>query len=370
MEDNSADFVFERVLTNVSDISTPGHIISSFPSQHHHIVYERILFLPEDFLVELENAVIAYDPEHGKERLYGVGKRFGYRFASLFDPDVSDVAKSIYTVFRYLETLYAEKVEIRSIDVARKTINIYAKNLVVTDRNDMGYVLPIGGCGGIWAYLFNDYTLECSHKKLSDTEVEVAMGPADELRSAGFDVITCSDMPDKLDWDLYKMHNTSSGGVPYDYYSMERFMNSGVIAYKRGDMEIRKARLVSIELSLLFSIENRFGMEEVSGSAYKIFSRLAESVDARKDPYGFLAKFFTALGFGRVSTIGAKGKTIFNFSGYPWMSEKYEDSDFSFVKGAITGFLDKTTGAGNSVCATSHTMQNNSFILTIEVSRG
>ena len=149
MEDNSADFVFERVLTNVSDISTPGHIISSFPSQHHHTIYERILFLPEDFLVALENEVVAGDAAHGKERLYEVGKRFGYRFASLFDPDTSDVRKAIYTVFRYIETLYAEKVEIRSIDVGKKTVHIYAKNLVVTDRNDMGYVLPIGGCAGI-----------------------------------------------------------------------------------------------------------------------------------------------------------------------------------------------------------------------------
>ncbi|MCL5427636.1 MAG: hypothetical protein M1321_00425 [Candidatus Marsarchaeota archaeon] len=367
MDDDSADFVFERVLTNVSDISTPGHIISTFPSPRHSIVYERIIFLPEDFFVELEGAVIEHDRRHGRERLYEVGKQFGYRFTSLFDPDTKDVGKSIYTVFRYLETLYAEKVEIRSIDLAKKTIHIYAKNLVVTDRNDMGYVLPIGGLGGIWSYLFNDYTMECSHRKLSDTEVEIVMGPPEELRSLGLEVMTSLNAPESLDWDSYKIHNAAGHDAHGEYLSMERFMSSGVIAYERGDMEIKKARLVSIELSFLFSIEDRFSDDEVFSSSYNVFSKLAESVGEHGDPYRFLAKFFTALGFGRVMTIGRGDRMIFNFSGYPWASEKQEESGFGFVRGAIVGFLDGSTGAKNGVGPVSHSMLDNSFMLTIEV---
>ncbi len=367
MDENSADFILERVLTNVSDIGTPGHIISSFPSMSRHMVYERILFLPEDFLVAIEKTVIAEDPENGRSRLYSTGKQFGHVFASLFDPDMSDIKKSIYVVFRYLETLYAEKVEIRNIDLSNRTIHIYAKNLVVTNRDGMGYILPIGGCAGIWAYLFNDYTLECSHRKLSDTEVEVVMGPADALRSAGLEIITSDDRPKSIDWDMYKIYNTPKNVVPYDYFSMEKFMKSGVIAYKRGDMEIKKARLVSIELSFLYSIEDRFSANEVQGSAYSTFSALADASGSMKDPHGFIAKFFTALGFGRVNTIVAKDRIIFNFSGYPWSSESYENSGFNFIKGAILGFLDRSTGKKNIIGATSHTVIDNSFILTIEI---
>ena len=178
-----ADFFFERVLTKTSQIATAGYIYSNFPKLDGSSAFERVVFLPETFFISLEMAVVNNLGERGKDNLYSIGKAFGYRFASLLSLPREDVGGSVSSIFRFLETLYAEKINVTLLDEKKKVLTLYTNDLAITSKDKMGYILTVGGCAGIWCYLVKDYAIECSVNIISENEIELVCGPISELTS-------------------------------------------------------------------------------------------------------------------------------------------------------------------------------------------
>lgn len=367
-EDSNADFFFERILTKISKIDVPGYISSDFITFEGRKAFERIVFMPEDFFIRLENLIIAKYGEGGKRELYCIGKRFGYRFASIFQFSRREIANSVSMIFRFLETLYAEKINITDLDVQGKTLTLYTKNLAVTSKNGMGYVLTVGGCAGIWGYLTEDYSLDCSVRKISAEEYELKSAPKNELVSDNLKGCEYRDYSLDIDEEDYMSYNSKHGEGHGDEFSMTKLMELGFVSYNKGKMNLLgpENRLVSVEIFLLFEMEKRLDKDVIFNASYDCFYQLGRATKKQIDSYLFISQILTALGFGIVSTIKDGSKTLFNFSGYPWLSKNCENTNFSIVKGVIKGFIDGNTGIQHNFDTVAAKSVDKNFILTIE----
>lgn len=368
MTDHSvANFFLERILTNVTRINEPGYLTSSFPTIEGQSIFERMFFIPESFFVNLENEISQSYP-NGKSKLYSIGKKFGYRFASILKLSKKDPITSASSVFRFLQTIYADKISIIECDPKSKKFILETKNLAITSKNGMGYILTVGGCAGIWDYLTNDYSVECSVKKESDTDYQLICAPDYILKNLGLDIFKCDSMPEHIETSEYKSYNTFKNDEQSsdNNFHIKKMIETQLLTYENGNMEIAKHRIILVEISLLHEIENTLDRNTIYNAAYGCFYELGK--DLGKYGYGvsFLSEILTSFGFGIVTVIVEKNNTKLNFSGYPY-TPGFNTNTYSLIRGLISGYIDGNSGNKITSCSVSSKFYNNSLVLSIGV---
>ena len=367
----SADFFFERVLTKTSQIATGGYIYSNFPKLDGSSAFERVIFLPETFFINLEMAVVNNLGERGKNKLYGIGKAFGYRFASLLSLPREDVRGSVSSIFRFLETLYAEKINVTLLDEKKKVLTLYTEDLAITSKDKMGYILTVGGCAGIWCYLIKDYAIECSINIISESEIELVCAPISELKSKKLEILKSRSVaPIELDNILYKQQNMpDKSSQDRSLFSMSKLIDAGLVNYHQGKMSLTfsDTRLLPVEISLLSEIESNIETELVLESAQKCFFDIGCRLEKQPDPEEYIAQLLTAFGFGIVEVINSsEGGIVFNFRGYPFISQLKLRLYFAVVKGIILGFC-SSCGKEYKVNSSYTKELSNSLIVSLDV---
>ena len=366
------DFFFKRILTKVSNISLPGYITSSFPTVEGQTAFERIVMIPESFYILLEKLAYKKNGAEGQKHLYAIGKQFGYRFAGLLRVSKSDTFVSAVTIFKFLATLYAEKIDVITADGKTKTLILDTKNLAITAKTGGGYILTIGGCAGVWAYINSDYTLECCAKHVKRDIYKLITAPLAKLKSENMSNIIISDdkssVQIEVDTASYKKYN-STIQQNKDHYNITKLIEQGTIKYVNGSLSFSKlgTRLLSTEISLISAIETYLEEDLVFDASYDCFYELGGSLEKLENPYLFVSELLTALGFGIVTVIFEGRALLLNFSGYPWISKNNLHTGFNIIQGFVSGFIEGNQKIKVKTKEYSSQISDEKFVVTLKV---
>ncbi|MFH1442398.1 MAG: hypothetical protein ABIG96_00015 [Candidatus Micrarchaeota archaeon] len=326
----------------------------------------RNVFIPESFFLKLEKEVGDKVPD-GKEKLYALGKKFGYRFSVLNGFPRNDPAISAGIIFKFFETLYAEKISVET-DVGKKTMRLKTDGMAITRRGGGGLMVTVGGAAGIWAYLLNDYTMECAVKNGLGCEYEFVAGPVEILATDIGTVLRCDELPEFKDHGTYVRMNSPPQAIPPAAFNMQKLMQTGLFTYKEGELRfaISETRFVPVEIYLLYETERLFPEELVFGAAKESFMEIGKLVKQQKEPVNFISQMLGAFGFGITQVEGEVEKAI-TFKGYPWMDTDLQRANYALVRGAIEGFLEGNTGRKFSTSKAKVKASGNLFYLSIQV---
>ncbi|MFH0971757.1 MAG: hypothetical protein V1835_04285 [Candidatus Micrarchaeota archaeon] len=365
------DFFFLRIIApGLFRIDIPGYVIGRFSllGLMNNYIFARNVFIPETFFENLEAEVIKKQGEEGKNALYRIGKQFGFRFAELYHTSRGDIPRSMAAITHFFETLYAEKIE-SSIDLNEKMLTLLTEDMAVTRKDGGGYCLTIGGCAGIWAYLIDDYTVECTIRKTSDRRYEFKSAPSPILAVKGSgDLIICNEKPKAHSFDAYKLHNSPPFKIPSSALNMQKLMQTELFTLNKSELDfaITDNRFVPVELFVLFEIERIFDEETVYRAAHDSFRDIGSKVK-HQNPLMFISEILTAFGFGIADMLGEGNERIIIFHGYPWLDMQYEKTDFAVLKGAITGFLEGVTKRKYRIIQVQSGMAGNKFEVRVTV---
>ncbi|MFA6329981.1 MAG: hypothetical protein WCX64_04865 [Candidatus Micrarchaeia archaeon] len=362
------NFFVQRILMpRVFQIDIPGYVIGKFYSIEGQSVFARNLFFTETMFVNLEKRVIQEEGDAGRSKLYSLGKKFGHRFSTINRFPRGYLSSSISIIFRFFETLYAEKID-GSIVNGKKLI-LKTRGLAVTRKNGGGFITNVGGCAGIWAYLLDDYSVECLIQKVSDSEYDLISAPRDMLQKEGLKFFTCDEKPFYPSDVSYRRYNMPPKALPRGAFSMRKLMETGLFSYKEGELRfaISDTRFVPVEISLLFELERAFAFEVLYGATYDSFKELGQSVEQKMDSFTFIAQMLSAFGFGNVDLMKDGTSVAFNFRGYPWVSTETEKTNYAIISGAILGFLDGNSKNQYEIKSLSSGLSINVFIVTVVV---
>jgi hypothetical protein len=367
--DRVKDFFIKNILIpKVFRIDIPGYVAGKFYTIEGQSVFVRNVFVPETFFIKLEHLVIKEMGAEGVIQLYRIGKQFGYRFSQTNRFPLDNPAKAIVLVASFFETLYADSIKSK-VDIPNKILVLDTKGLVITRENGGGYILTIGGCAGIWGYLVGDYSVECSSRKIGNEEYELVSAAPSVLEKEHLDIVRCIEKPQKLNVTSYNLYNQPPLEISETAPTIDKLMTeSGVISYKGGrlHLSVSNVRFIPIEISLLSEV-SILPAKFVSKAAYDSFYEIGKNTTKQKDPYLFIAELLTAFGFGIVDVIVKKNSRVFNMRGYPYLTEAYKNTDFSFITSILRGFLDGNTLETHSAVGVSSKISGNMFILTIEI---
>ncbi len=350
-------------------IGIPGFVLGRNPLGGQD-AFVRNVFIPESFFVKLEREVVEKQGMDGKQALYAIGKKFGYRFSNLNHFPKMDPAMGAVNIFSFFETLYAEKIETVP-DAQKKTMVLKSKDMAVTRKEGGGYCITVGGCAGIWAYLLDDYSIESGISKIGEGEYTLTAALPAKIAELGLESLNCTEKPETLDDNAYRRMNQPTLNIPQSAFNMQKLMATGLFSYKEGSLKfaISDTRFVPVETWWLYAIEARFGIEMVRDIAKETFAEIGKEVKRQPEPMMFITQMLTAFGFGYVELEKGEGRDIIIFRGYPWIGTEYEKTEFPFIRGAIMGFLEGHIGAIAQIEKVSANSLPNSFVLTFSVEK-
>ena len=338
-------FIKEFVMPNMFLSDVPGYLIGRYQDFQGETVYVRNVFLSESFFLKLEERISHTLGEEGLARLYGVGKRYGYRFCTLAHLPKSDVKFSVRLLYEFIEAIYADSIK-TDIDLDQKVLTITAKSMVVTRMNGGGFFV-VGGSAGVWAYFLGEFdALECGVTHVSGEEYILICGPPGILRESRVKFYEAHGIPDIGDVELYKQLNQPPDIIPAAACNLEKLVKAHIISNDKGSLQFAfpHDRLLSTEISLPYELEALFGSQLLYEVAKEAFILIGKDVPSQPDRYAFMADMFTALGYGIVTVEKGGSSETLRFSGTPWYSTS-KDSAFPILKGAVEGFIEGQTGS-------------------------
>ncbi len=332
-------FIKEFVMPNMFLSDIPGYLIGRYHDFQGEAVYVRNIFLSESFFLKLEEKVSRAMGSDGLAKLYGAGKRYGYRFCSIARLPRSEVKFSVRLLYEFIEAIYADSID-TNVDMEQKVLTITTKNLAVTRVNGGGFPI-VGGSAGVWAYLLGDFdTIECGVTHIADDRYVLVCGPTERLRESGIRFYESRGAPDIGDMALYRQLNQPPDIIPPTACNLERLLRENVLSNGRGQLQFAfpHERLLSTEISLPYELESLLGSQILYESARESFELIGRDVPKQQDRYSFLADMLTAFGYGIVTVERGVNSEEFRFAGAPWYSTA-KDSDFPILRGAIEGFI-------------------------------
>lgn len=345
-------FIQNIILPKHEVMDKPGFLITRVTDKHM-TVSVRELFLPESFFENLEKRVVESYGDEGRQRLYSIGKKFGYTYSALSHFPVrsqnsqKDFEKSCYLLIRYISCMYAHEIK-EAIHYADKEIDFAMDGFVICRNNGIGHIMTEGGIAGIWSYLNEDKTIEAAQTSCQgrgDKTCKVIAAPAKLLRSKKLKFYTCEELrsPEYADYNKFNDIRPLKSAKN----SLQQLINMGFFSYKKGSVEYNKDRYFLADSSIIYTLEDEIGklkngLDILFQAAFDFGKSLSES---RSDDYrGFIADFFPALGWGGIMATSEGGKVKVYAECFPWL-ENYAQHKYivfrGMLSGALSGFLNR-----------------------------
>lgn len=348
--------------------TVPGFISDQFYALDPRRFRIRTVFIPESFFVGLEQEVIGAEGDAGKAKLYGIGKRYGYRLAMLNRFPKGNVHQiTLSSIYSFFEMAYARKMSTPMLNISGKTICIESDDLIIVRKNSTGYLDPVGCWSGIWAYLNDDYSLEACLERSGASSTMVS-GPRKTLRDTGLEPIECDVLPKKVDFMRYTENNRAQDVSAGSVASFTRLCENGFVYYRPGSVILKgpDERIIPSEASKLYEIEAGISPEIIYDAAYGAFHRIGSSIITEEPAEKLLCDLLSGLGFGIVRAEDSRERTMIILQCYPWFTDEHESTNFAYIRGAVTGFLN---GAGTSCKAGTASARHvgDTFTVTITV---
>lgn len=363
-------FINTILFSKFLNIETPGYVTGKFYTLSGKPFFIRNIFFPESFFVNLEKSILHKKGINGRKLLYSLGKQFGYRFCQLNLFPKGNINKVIISlIFQFFETQYAKRITLSNLDINNKLLELDTEELAITSKNHMGYIVTVGGCAGIWCYLFGDYSLECAIKKISEKRYKLISGPPKILKRKGLNVLKSHKKPKEINVFKYHTYNKPQNNLIISKNSVTELIKNGFIYYNGANMIIKNPndRIIPVEISLLYEIEKTFDSQIIFNDSYNSFYNIGFSTKKLEDPYSFISELLTSFGFGIGQVISYGRKITISFNGYPWFLENQKESKFPFLKGAILGFLEGNSGNKYKIELTLSEIRNDTFSILLNV---
>jgi hypothetical protein len=335
-------FIKKIILVNIFKIDIPGYLITTSYSVEGVKLAMRTIMIPDRFLINLEDFVEKELGREGIERVYAAGKGDGYYVARITNfPRDEKIYSSLIPSF--FGTLYANGITLR---IEKREKNILAIELNVIEpagaEKDRYSHWILGAWAGFFSYILGDEEIECTIKKVDVGKFVLINAKPDYLRINKISNFIKSPILGKLDILQYYKNNKVQTDIAENGATIKKLMNEHVLTYEAGKMILNKdqCRYIPFESFGLLQLENSLPDDIILKASYKYFFELGNIYKGLRDPYLFLSRLFTALGFGIVKVIKINNKKYeVIFGGYPWFSLELSDTKIPFVRGAWAGFL-------------------------------
>jgi len=364
LKDATISWYIQHVLVpSVEIIDKPGFIITR-AAKKGSTAYLRVLFLPEQVFIRLEEA--GKKDEEVERALYSAGKKFGATWANLADfPKASKTPRGDFLNFisflvQYVGVTYATKAS-HKVDLDTKRFEFEAEEYVVCRRSGLGAVLGSGGISGIWASLLEEPRIEgvqATCRGRGDKNCRFICAPKKTLQAEGYAVLEEPDLPVQgASKEYLKMNQVRV--ARHAKNSLKTLLDSGIFKSKDGKMLYGEERYLLCESHLVYLLEEQLrgaGEERLLfDAAFDYGKALAGGV--KQQAGQFLADYLSALGWGDVLVSKVCGKYRVSVDCYPWV-EGGDTSNFTFFSGLASGALsviaNKTVRLRKKETSTTH----------------
>ncbi len=348
LQDKVVRFYVQRyIMPRALIFNMPGFV--DFKISGKTNIFARQLLVPESFFVNLEKNLVGGFGDRGKQVMYSLGKRFGYRFSQLGrfenikDHPGNAVKKWITIASKFVEGTYATEIA-QSTNVENRTVDYSLRNFAVCRKLGYDYFLATGGAAGVVAWILQEPKIEgCLYDskfagKEHTCKVKCAVPQILEkyFSSGVFKETNVDDL--KPDFATYRKLNIETK-IRYKK-SFQTFLDSKLFKYNRGIITHGAERLFLMEVSAIYMLElalpkvMRDKMFEIAVSTGKnLFPEFG-----MKDLQS-VVELLSALGWGEVIALpGTKQQVVINH--FPWT--KYaKDVEFIMISGLLSGIYSK-----------------------------
>ncbi len=332
--------------------------------------YSRQIILPENFFVETENELCLFG-ETGKKLLYSLGKKFGYRFATVGNLKSFDNLNSIefkeyvYLVTRFVEGTYSSGITYE-LDIVNKKILFRLNDFVICSKSGKGYFLSAGGIAGIWAKLLGNINVEAVHSECQGRGAKncvVEAAPKEVLTKFGSELIVETDLIDLgLSKEYFEINSPKK--IINSSKSFQFFLDSKLFSYEKGMMKHNGQRYFIIESSILHLMEIIFSKNLQSNDAFaKVSFKTGSDFFSNRDNLSFLVDVFSAFGFGDMYVVKKGESFLVNVDYVPW-THFCKDLKHIFFANFISGALSKIKGTPINLKLTFSGFNGKGYTLT------
>ena len=316
-------------------------------------IYARQIFYPEDFFVEFESRIIEQFGNAGRQKLYSIGKKFGYRFAqsgkfeNINDHPGDKIKDWIFITSKFVEGTYASSIENES-EPLQKKVDYFLKRFTILEKLGYEYIFATGGTAGMMAWIFQDTSVEAvlrDVKKVDGNfEATVTAAPKNYLKK---------EFPKEELFEEQKLDGLLEDFNDYAKFnaqtqtsctkSFQTYLDFKFFDYQNGIINFKDMRFFLFELSGTYLIElelkkekNQKYMDILFDSAFNIGKKeLSQFGKNQKDIFDVLS----ALGWGEVLPFSQTDKEIkVLVNNFPW-SKWYKDLDYVIMRGFLSGIL-------------------------------
>jgi hypothetical protein len=347
LQDKVVRFYVQRfIMPRALIFDRPGFV--DFKISGKTTIFARQLLVPEHFFVELEKNIVNSFGVKGKQVLYSLGKRFGYRFSQLgkfeniIDHPGKAVKKWITIASKFIEGTYASEIS-QTVNLETKTVDYFLMNFAVCRKLGYDYFLATGGAAGVIAWILQDPKIE---GYLYDSKFEgeehtcrVKCAVPEVLQknfSSGiFKETKVADL--EPDFNSYQDFNAETD-ISYKT-SFKQYIDSGLFKYNRGIITHGPNRFFLMEVSAIYMLELALANKKMKETVFNIAFSTGKNLFSEfsvKDLQS-ITEILSALGWGEVIALpGSKPQVIVNH--FPW-TKYYKDIEFKVITGMLSGIF-------------------------------
>jgi hypothetical protein len=354
VKDKLAGWYIQNFVISKSQVfDSPGFI--SFKLSGKELRYSRQIIFSEKFFVDLENEICNELGEAGKQLLYSLGKKFGYRFAIVASLNQFDDLRSkafekyTYLLVRFVEGTYSSGIS-HSVDSSNEIINFELNNFVICSKSGKGFFLSAGGIAGIWAWLTDNKLVETVHyacQGRGDLRCQVVCGEAGKIKQVVKEDLFTETNLSNLNLDKEYFNINLPKQIQNSSKSFQFFLDAKVFNYSKGIVMHGAERFFIIESSIIYLLENVLAENQI---AHNILSRTAfdfgNKLLENNKSASYLVDLLAALGFGDAFILKKKESFRINIDYFPWTGLA-NNTKHVFMQNFLSGAL--TTISGSKV---------------------
>lgn len=335
-------FIKGFVISKAQIFDNPGFIVFRITGKTD--IYTRQLIFPEDILVNFEKKLIDNFGEDGKQILYSIGKKWGYRFAAMQNFTKKSETKNNAEFLSFVNIMntfiggtYAESMKYE-FNFEKNLAKFELGNFVVVRKLGFDYFLALGGATGLWCYLLERNDIEgvqvgsAENKIFCEYSIPQNLGdkntifiennlsdlfPAKEYRSLNAIVPTKVSKKSFSDYLKTKIFTHVSGSISLGDETFFLFEASGMYL-------LEKYLKDDAQKKILFDVSFESGKKIINH--FKSKNNL------------LVGEFWSALGWGEVIVLEKSNNISVIIEHFPW-TKFFKDIDFIIFRGLLSGML-------------------------------
>lgn len=335
-------YVHNILSKNLENYDSEGMLVLDINTQAGK-VYNRIILVPEDIVINLENELLKKDKNYEK-KLYSIGKNIGYNNAAVFkSPTLSsknekEIRKFLSFIINFNFSTWTKNVDIEHLDVRKKEMVLHYKGHVVCHENGKGFILTSGLDAGFASYVFADPKIEAIQKKCEgrgDNYCEEIIGNSSFLKKHHVDSIKAVPKTFRFDERNYKKFNALRK-CKYATTSLKKLIEEKIFHLSQMHIRYEGLSFINITDVFLYVLETSLSPKE-KNILYNVSFEVGKSI--KFSDLNFITDFISALGWGDLLIQSSEREIQLYLNLFPWHYQENMINDFSMISGFISGML-------------------------------